>query len=443
MIDLAGLAIGGGTFALAMLAVLRWEPLAVAVAVIALLDSYVGFDIGYRTDTFTIQPADIASAVALMGVSIRMVMFGRFTRPQLAWLAFTVISGIAFARGAAIFGVMAAGNSYRQMFYLSVATCYFLSFDFGARELRRVAALWLTTGTLLGCYVVLAWIDPGMRPEGALDVERLQWATAMDGMRATGANGGLLLAQCVVLTMSGWIPRDFAPVRKVASVAMLLLVVALLHRSVWVTLASATALLIALDYRKYARLILPVVSGLLLFGFISAVMVGDMRDTVTEGINQAITEPFEPDDNSTIAWRVTGWNILVKQALAQGPGTILFGTGFGGSFDRLMGGGTVTVSPHNAYVEIFLDSGLLGLGFYVAFFAQVALSLWQRRAEPAIGLIDPPMALALLSTLVVFGIPYRPNVDQALLFGCLGSYAAWGCRPRPAEPGLTVVPDHG
>jgi O-antigen ligase len=103
------------------------------------------------------------------------------------------------------------------------------------------------------------------------------------------------------------------------------------------------------------------------------------------GFMQEFVSPLkgiiDPGSDLHASWRMEGWR---KQLAALSESEVVFGRGLGSYFKWYYRLHEVTYSPHNAYVQILLKFGLLGLGVYCALvltFFRRALKI-RRRLPP-------------------------------------------------------------
>ncbi|MGE4218233.1 MAG: hypothetical protein AB7G39_02200, partial [Alphaproteobacteria bacterium] len=85
---------------------------------------------------------------------------------------------------------------------------------------------------------------------------------------------------------------------------------------------------------------------------------------------------------------------------------------------------------------IFINAGLVGLGLWLLFHVAVLKRLWTGDVSES-ALMDRGAAIALWTSLLVFGLPYSPPTEHGFMMGMIGAIAAQsmrtGLRDR-AEP---------
>jgi O-antigen ligase len=84
------------------------------------------------------------------------------------------------------------------------------------------------------------------------------------------------------------------------------------------------------------------------------------------GVASRLAEKFEgiidPSEDVTASWRMEGWRQQLTTLVQEGD--LLFGEGVGGYYHWYFNTQTWTSVPHNAYVQIVLKFGLVGLTLY-------------------------------------------------------------------------------
>ena len=144
------------------------------------------------------------------------------------------------------------------------------------------------------------------------------------------------------------------------------------HRTVWVAMTTGVIMIAARSVRPHQ--LTRAVGGLvLLCVLLSPVIVlsgaaGKAGASVSDSLSSVSTT------TGTGGARVSSTGQLITRARARGPLIELFGGNYGTPVERIEAGRLVTYQPHDAYVQAFLNSGLVGLGLFLA----VLLPLWRR-----------------------------------------------------------------
>lgn len=373
----------------------------------------------------TIHAGDIFFTPLAVATVIRLLSMRRISGLRLLWLLTSLYLFIAFAHGALNYGLLSAAASYRSSLYLSVGVLYFSTFEYSDDTAYRDLKWISIAGTVLTLCAFVLWLFPQLRPDSPYGAALHLY----ERNRVLPAQAALFLGLAGLASLPAWLETNGNILYRGLGLLSLATAISLFHRTVWIALAAAMLPLAVLSGRKATRALLLlqmlVVALLVLWLFLGGL---DM-DVFSTSIDSAIHEITE-EQNSTLEWRIEGWRILVDNAIADGPMTILLGAGFGIGFERTIANEYVTVSPHNYYIELFLTSGLLGCGLYIlAGLAALlrAVKLFQQERHPI------PLTLAgIIVCVLVYGGAYTPQFDAALLLG-LAMSLPLSARPSSAR----------
>lgn len=139
-----------------------------------------------------------------------------------------------------------------------------------------------------------------------------------------------------------------------------------LNRGTW--LALTCAILIALvPYRKKVKIRWFIAGGIIIAVVFSGVIVKRFSET---------TYRYDGEVKDTLAGRVETWQMLAphimeRPILGHGPGT---------TEDSDEGGGDTRLAPHNDYVRLAMDVGLLGCAVYIYFLLSLPFFYLRKRA---------------------------------------------------------------
>ena len=131
------------------------------------------------------------------------------------------------------------------------------------------------------------------------------------------------------------------------------------HRSVWITGVFGLLLLFGLHREKTVFFGKAVVTSMVVLGLlcVAVISVPKFGSTVLKGASGII----DPYSDRTASWRIAGWQKQLDRIMKENP---LFGEGLGGYYSWSHRGSKVETSPHNAYLQMILKFGLIGLIIY-------------------------------------------------------------------------------
>lgn len=411
--------VGAALFVLlTIVSFLRWELLALLVLASVISESYFGLDLKLDLDWVTLHPVDALAVVAGVAAVIRLFALNRVEAPLRWWLAVSALWVFALALGASRYGTMTALSFYRQHFYLSAIALYMMTFEFSTADLRRAMAIWIGAAVVIMVFCLLAKIDPALVNENLFLGYMPQ---AFVAERVVGAGAAMVMAEAALIGLVGWANMKGGLGMRILTICLIISVFLQYHRSTWLAAIIGAVVMARSNPRYFTRLapvfllVLSCVAILWLWGVASG------QDFMTAAVTGAISEPLDASQ-STALWRIEGWRILVGRAIAEGPFRILFGGGFGIGYERRLNGADILFSPHNMYVEIFLNAGLLGLLPMIAFFLTLLrrAAVRQKAGSEQDGL-DPAVATALIAGILVYCCAYSLGYDQGILIGILAA----------------------
>ncbi len=394
----------------------------------------------------SLYPTDILDVCALGVALARVPRWGPRARAALAALAaLLALTAWSTLRGAAVFGPQMAGNDSRVYFWHFFAVTFYLATaPLNAALIRTVTRAWLAAAAVYALCAVARWADRGLYASNA--------HLAVDGVavdaRPVPAAAALVLAQAAALlvltrrarpasrpdpAMSG-APAGARPAhrwgvgaRHLAALALFALVVLLQHRTVWAAGAAMAVTWWLLRPSRGGQRLVSAGAGVLALCLAALLYAVGLFGAAGDALTASLAET--QGTRSTFAWRVLGW-----QDLLAGPRSLaqwLLGAPFGSGYERFIGGGLVTVSPHDYYLHVVLRLGLAGLLALLVLYAHT----WRRLAGG--GAQTRALCVLLVSQLVLF-VSYSAFPEQAVLLGlCLWRarlQAGAGKRPGPSAP---------
>lgn len=356
-----------------------------------------------------IYPADVAAVVLLAAIILTPgALHG--LRPVELWIWVPLVLAILISlfQGIQDFGLGVAANETRGLFQLVAFTTWAwgrMRLPGFERSLRRFT---IVTGLAL---VVDAAYHIYHRGIGQVDQ-----LIEVNGQLVTSRP--LVAGQALVIGLLGLalVVRERRPVLRLLGLVCLGLAAVCQHRSVWVALAVALALLVLASPQIRARVLaLVFLCGV---GVLIAYSSGSL-DPLLAKFNLAYHSRGTLDD------RMLATHTLVNQQNAKGPTAVLLGQPFGTGFiHRNPSGEIETFAPHNYYVLLYLRIGLVGAGcFVIGLLRGLRLSLMRRDARAmawSAGLmtyclaynmpvyVGPLLAVALTASIVAGNEPDEP-----------------------------------
>jgi len=207
------------------------------------------------------------------------------------------------------------------------------------------------------------------------------------------------------------------------------------HRTVFLAAIVGFFLLFVLHRRK---VLFVINAGVTLVILLAMICIAFMTAPRFENIfMKALAGIANPHSDNTASWRMEGWQ---KQLAALSEREVLLGRGFGSYYSWNIGtwgaaDQRVTVVPHNAYVEIVLKLGLLGLALYVL----LAFSFFRRMLVARKKLPPGPARAYIEMSLVTFGAAHAYMTGYGFSLIILISYAIGITAVRLLQDGREVT----
>lgn len=428
--DLLVLGLAAAVVLSALVSLWSWRLTVVLLLAAGVPQAHLGVQLTFAVASYNVTLLDPLITGITVSCVIRFLTFRRLDLVAGCWLALTALSMLAFLRGGSAVGLGTAAVSFRPDLYFVVAALYMQTFDWTPVNLDRFATLWLIAGGVLALYAAACWVEPALvvsptsMAQSNLGRAYMQW-------RVLPSSSALLIASAGLIGFALWARSSGTTAWQLLAVLLLIVVALLYHRSVWVATSVAVASAAVVRPEVLGRLLPPVVLTTLAL-FVIWALGGEL---LTSAFDTAVSEPF--DESSTWAWRTRNWRTMVPETIAAGWKTTVFGWGYGVGFADPVSGSPLA-NPHNAYVQAFVNMGVLGLGALVACLVVPLWLLW-RHPVPEGQLFDRTAAVTLLVALVVYLVPYSPAVDQGLLVGVVAGLAA---RARMTHRGMAAA-GHG
>lgn len=394
----------------------RW-PAFVLLLGFSIASGHLQADLGIDTPYFRISALDILGVTVAVAATVRIISTARLDGIALLWIAAVALLAAAFLRGTMSFGLTAAAAYFRPFLYVGMGALYALSFPWRPKDIDLFCGLWMIAGAVLCVLCLLLWIFPDVFRFGMESVSQL----AYQSRRVLPASSAMFLAEVGLIGLAAWTRGIASPKLLLLTAACLLIVLLLFHRSVWFTLLVALVVYVLSAPQAFLPVVKAVVATALVGLLVTAIAAANGVDLWSATVSSAVEEFLSND--STLDWRVIGWKILVGRVIDGGPLSIFFGQGFGIGYDRYIEWSETQVSPHNVYVELFINGGLATAGIWLAYHVKVFRRLWSG-TDYTEALIDARIGAALVAALVFYGLPYSPAPEQGLLMGVLGAMAA-------------------
>jgi len=408
---------------------------AVWVGVVVYLMSHLGVNSALQIG-LNLSPVDFYSLL-LGGVLTIRLLAGHLPaqdRVVRLWLLMAVVWVLLFLVGLVKFKT-AAGLEFRSTFYMLVSVLYLMSFRIKEEQVGRIFRALYIAALALALLAIYRWGSYVMGVFGP-------WFDPVTPLRVLDSSATLVIAVAMLPGLAMWMGLNARRLGMMYTAPLLLLVVmALGHRTVWVATLAALGAAWWLAGRKrkgnQTGLLVPLGVGSLVLVSLFALAP---QSTVTHEFQRSVAETQQK--NSTLAWRVDSWKSLVDDWVAGGPLVWPAGKPFGSGTRRYIEsqGMETSVSAHSHYVSLLIRGGILALFAYVAAQIVVLRRLLSRPVAAPDWLGGELPSLFIIANMV-FAISYGPDYIQAYFLGLAYALAVQaGPQPSAVRASIAAVP---
>jgi O-antigen ligase len=337
--------------------------------------------------------------------------------PFLTLFILTVITSVVIYTPE--YGKMAIGEARKSFFYFFFPVLAFISIKTFANLHRLLLAVFfLAVGVSALGYLLLF-----MRPSD---------------LRPISAGGALILLFTIFSVLIAHTNNLVIANKTIDNVMVglfLALVVIAHHRTVFLAAIVGLFLLFELHRCKVLFVIKAGATSAILLAVICVAFI--MAPKFESVFMKALAGIADPHSDATASWRIEGWQ---KQLAALSERQVLLGKGVGSYFNWDQGSWQyssekVRIGPHNAYVEIVLKFGLLGLAIYVL----LAFSFFRRMLVARKKVPPGPARAYIEMSLVTFGAAHACMTGYGFSLLIFIFYAIGIVAVRLLQDGLEVT----
>lgn len=336
----------------------------------------------------------------------------RLRRPHYLWLIFGAVLALSFALGVLKFGSK-AGVEFRPYFYFWAGVWYLLTFHLSDADLEKIARSWMFASAIMVVIACFRWVTQA----AGLEIAHY-WNDGGQSLRVFTSTQTFFLVQ-------GFIIGLYARLNKIGPAwwsglvpILFICIIVLQHRTLWVmTFVSTAVLILAAGKVRSRALTGALVAAIVGVVVLTPLLLGGKLDRVQQSLVHSVQEVGK--QNSTLAWRVQSWQVLVQQWAHGGPLVNLAGYPFGSGFNRHIEASQneLTQSPHSQYVTMLMRTGLVGLLAMLAAYVLAIRGMWRWPQSGAPQVLDSKVLLALLLGQVFFFITYAAQYNMILPLG--------------------------
>ena len=395
------IASGLGLFGIAFFLIRPSTPF-IAFLVFFVLETFFGGLPSLQLGSLNINPLDgLATLSIASSLASLLLKKNRISKINLIFLMLGVLLAISLLRGISLYGIELTVRYFRVYFYFYAATLAIMPLQSKPGILRSFLkwsgwTTWLLLGIALSRWIAVAlgfyknpeWIAPG----GLMT--RVIFASPTFFILQAAIFAWTLSKRPQSMSWQGLMPYTIVPA-----------IILLQHRTVWVILAFTLFAIFLLQRRVRPDLFLLGLAGSLLTTGMVLVLWDNPVITSLTGSVQNL---------NNLTWRIEGWLALLTPDRFTSVWDYFIGQPFGTGYERYLFGSTYATeySPHNFYVQTFLNIGGIGLLILVGIYVSTLRLLVFKKQEPH----KLAFSLILISQLLYF-LTYAPNYEQGLLLG--------------------------
>jgi hypothetical protein len=361
---------------------------------------------------FHLDPMDFIGICLLLAGCIRTARnMNRLHVSRLLALVYIALLTVSIVHGLVTYDLKSVANESRSLVPSVTGMLYFLTAPTDAKSMRRYTWLYLSFGIALCIVAILATVGLNVGSSAWAGGD-LQTEQAAEG-RALPSGAAAGIATCVFLSLGlGRSPKQ-QWLSKLMPTIFLVFAIYLRHRTIWIMLAVAIAVLPFVDGKLFRRLLPTIAIGfVLLAGF---VVYGQALQGGVD-VNQFSDSA---QNEGTILWRIDSWKDLVlgeEQTLQS----VLIGKSAGSGFHRLdlATGRSIDVAPHNEYITRYLRTGVIG-AVCVMFFLIRPIKRLRALGRSDKMAVYPSVASWTISVfmIAVYGVTYGIDAHSFALVG--------------------------
>jgi hypothetical protein len=362
----------------------------------------------FKINQYNIFIFDILS-LYLLSISIVRLINPKIRHSQTVFgiIFLGILLFLSWFRGTLIFGLELSTNELRIYLYFFAVIFYTITHSYTPVLSNKFATYLGLSSVLL---IVIAFIRWTLIASGLIN--NANWI-GPDGrmIRVISAAATFLLLQTQIYIFYFRSKLSWKPLIFFFALLVTILIIILQHRTVWAALLVAISLATGFKAKQSIWIILCVL-------FSIAIMVLLFINSDFSLINLSGTSL----DLGSFSWRILGWEALLAPDNFHTTLDYFIGQPFGTGYTRYLTSTNyaTTVSPHNFYVQTFLNIGGVGLFIILAYYGWLLKSLWnQRNNQVSRGFF------ILLSTQLIYYITYSPSYEQGFILGLAVIFVHW------------------
>ena len=352
---------------------------------------------------FSINPLDVFSVLMVVTAFIRLFLLRSKLRSNYIFLMLVLggLLAVSLVRGIYLFGLETAINNFREYLFFFSSAFITITLQYKEKSLLKFVYWWGIIAWALFSLALWRW---GMVALGL--AQNPDWI-APGGMmtRVLSASQAFYLLQTLVLSWVFRQQKGLLPLQRLMPYAIIPAIILLQQRTVWVIfLFILLCIFLLVRKMRPAFLFTLLAVGLLGTIFILVLWENPLLDSLAGSAMNL--ENFK--------WRIAGWIELLSPDRFQNGIDYAIGQPFGTGYERYLLGSRYAIfyTPHNFYVQTFLNIGGFGLFILLLIYFRTLKSLLINRQDR----LKLAFVLILISQMLFF-MTYAPSYEQGIMLG--------------------------
>ncbi len=378
-----------------------------------LVANTLGFALGYGGTGvvgINLNPADFVNLALLIAGAMRFsVRFKLSGAVRLVSAVFFFVYLCSLVRGMFLYGFFPPTNESRGFIGEILGMLYLSTMPTDSETIRKMTKAFIWFGGALVGIATLHYLGFQVgQDEAAILGDERNRAVPSSAAQAIAIAFLLSLGWMSYYKVSKWfrlLPPLFAG-----------MVIVLQHRSVWNVMLACSLALFFIDFRMLKRLApAAILAGVMSLGF--AISIYGSSDRASDFLESSAS------DTGTWDWRVRTWKELIADQ-NQDFVWVLIGRPLGSPLYHYDQGVYEAVGPHNDYVALYLNFGLVGVGSFLIFMFSPLLPLLKKQRRNPMSLFPSASSWYLVVIgVMVYDITYQNNQTGSILLGIANALA--------------------
>lgn len=357
---------------------------------------------------------DLVFIPLFLSALIRIIIKQEWRYASFLWMVYGLIIFYQLFVGLKQYGTV-GGVDFRNFFCYWSGTLYFMSFAYTKEMLDKICKYWLLICSLLLLIVYFRFIAEFLH----LPIAQTWIAADSNNIsfRVISSGQCYLLAAVVIMLFHRYVMPEAIQPSRILTVAFIVAVIVLQHRSVWAATIAAIATMFLLPGIKTHKII----GKLAIIGVVGMVLMAPLvfygyADHFIDSI-MGSAERATNLEKGSFGSRVKYWDHIMIYWNKLGGGEQLLGEPWGSGYAGN------EVSPHNMFFHSLLRAGSFGTFILILFYLSILTRLFFHLLNNKNDRFYPSLFIMLIVEQLIYYIPYGPVQQHGIILGIAASLA--------------------